>query len=322
MGAPGATRLPGVGRSQACQNRQVTTQPRRIGVAINPTASFGSTQGVGPLVVDALERAGHRVVRLQEPGVDKLRSAVRVEIEAGLDALVVVGGDGMVSLAVEAVRDSGLPFGVVPSGTGNDIARGLGIPLDDPAAAIAGLLRALELGPRAIDAGTVTDGERTTWFVGAVSAGFDALVNERANRMRRPRGRSRYTIAILRELLALRARRYELTVDGVPETVDAVLLAVANNTSIGGGMLIAPEADLADGRFDLFVVAPVSRTRFLRLFPKVFSGAHTDLDIVRLSRVRSVTIAAEGITAFADGERIGPLPVTIDVVPGALRVLA
>lgn len=274
------------------------------------------------MVLDALEHAGHRAVRLQEQTVGQLRSSVQTAIEAGLDALVVVGGDGMVSLAVEAVRDSGLPFGVVPSGTGNDIARGLGIPLGDPAAAIASLLRALEGEPRVIDAGTVTDGERTTWFVGAVSAGFDALVNERANRMRRPRGRSRYTIAILRELLALRPRRYELTVDGVPETVDSVLLAVANNTSIGGGMLIAPQADLADGRFDLFVVAPVSRFRFLRLFPKVFSGAHTDLDIVRLSRVRSVSIAADGITAYADGERIGPLPVTIDVVPGALRVLA
>ncbi|SKC54643.1 diacylglycerol/lipid kinase family protein [Plantibacter cousiniae (nom. nud.)] len=300
----------------------MTTQPRRIGVAINPTASFGSTRAVGPMVLDALEQAGYRAVRLQEQTVGQLRSAVQTAIEAGLDALVVVGGDGMVSLAVEAVRDSGLPFGVVPSGTGNDIARGLGIPLDDPAAAVTALLRALEGEPRVIDAGTVTDGERTTWFVGAVSAGFDALVNERANRMRRPRGRSRYTIAILRELLALRARRYELTVDGSPETVDAVLLAVANNTSIGGGMLIAPQADLADGRFDLFVVAPVSRFRFLRLFPKVFSGAHTDLDIVRLSRVRSVSIAADGITAYADGERIGPLPVTIDVVPGALRVLA
>ena len=300
----------------------MTTQPRRIGVAINPTASFGSTRAVGPMVLDALERAGHRAVRLQEQTVGQLRSAVQTAIETGLDALVVVGGDGMVSLAVEAVRDSGLPFGVVPSGTGNDIARGLGIPLGDPAAAIASLLRALEGEPRVIDAGTVTDGERTTWFVGAVSAGFDALVNERANRMRRPRGRSRYTIAILRELLALRPRRYELTVDGTPETVDAVLLAVANNTSIGGGMLIAPQADLADGRFDLFIVAPVSRFRFLWLFPKVFSGAHTDLDIVRLSRVRSVSIAADGVTAYADGERIGPPPVTIDVVPGALRVLA
>ena len=108
--------------------------------------------------------------------------------------------------------------------------------------------------------------------------------------------------------------------DGAPETVDAVLLAVANNTSIGGGMLIAPQADLADGRFDLFVVAPVSRFRFLRLFPKVFSGAHTDLDIVDCRGSVRSSIAADGVTAYADGERIGPLPVTIDVVPGALRV--
>ncbi|MGK9146720.1 diacylglycerol kinase [Plantibacter flavus] len=299
----------------------MTTQPRRIGVAINPTASFGATKAVGPLVLDALRVAGFAVVGLQEDNVELLRSAVLREIEAGLDGLVVVGGDGMVSLAVEAVQDSGLPFGVVPSGTGNDIARGLGLPLDDPEAAIERVLAALESGPRTIDAGRVRHGVHTTWFAGAVSAGFDALVNERANLMRRPRGRSRYTIAILRELLSLRARSYDLVVDGETERVEAVLLAVANNTSIGGGMLIVPEAELADGAFDLFVVAPVSRWRFLRLFPKVFSGTHTGLDIVRISRVRSVSIAAAGITAYADGERIGPLPISIEVVPGVLRVL-
>lgn len=270
----------------------------------------------------ALDGAGFHTVRLQEDNIELLRAAVHRAIEEGLDALVVVGGDGMVSLAVEAVRDSGLPFGVVPSGTGNDVARGLGIPLDDPDAAIALLLDALDDGPRTIDAGKVVHGVHTTWFVGAVSAGFDALVNERANLMRRPRGRSRYTIAILRELISLRPRGYDLVVDGVAERVDAVLLAVANNTSIGGGMLIVPDADLSDGRFDLFVVAPISRFRFLRLFPKVFSGTHAGLDIVRISRVRSVSIDAVGITAYADGERIGPLPVSIEVVPGALRVLA
>ncbi|HXH33231.1 MAG TPA: diacylglycerol kinase family protein [Plantibacter sp.] len=300
----------------------MTTAPRRIGVAINPTASFGSTRGVGPRVLMALDGAGFSTVRLQEDNIELLRTAVHRAIEDGLDALVVVGGDGMVSLAVEAVRESGLPFGVVPSGTGNDVACGLGIPLDDPDAAIALLLDALDNGPRTIDAGKVFHGVHTTWFVGAVSAGFDALVNERANLMRRPRGRSRYTIAILRELISLRPRGYDLVVDGVAERVDAVLLAVANNTSIGGGMLIVPEAELSDGRFDLFVVAPISRLRFLRLFPKVFSGTHTALDIVRISRVQAVSIDAVGITAYADGERIGPLPVSVEVVPGALRVLA
>lgn len=299
----------------------MTTQPRRIGVAINPTASFGATRAVGPRVIEALSAAGFGIVRLQEANIELLRISVDRAIGDGLDGLVVVGGDGMVSLAVGAVRDSGLPFGVVPSGTGNDIARGLGIPLDDPDAAIAMIVRALDGAPRLLDAGKVTHGVHTTWFAGAVSAGFDALVNERANHMRRPRGRSRYTIAILRELIALRARSYELVVDGVAERVEAVLLAVANNTSIGGGMLIVPEADLSDGSFDLFVVAPVSRWRFLRLFPKVFSGTHTGLDIVRISRVRSVSIEAAGITAYADGERIGPLPVSIEIVPGALRVL-
>ncbi|MGG7463654.1 diacylglycerol kinase family protein [Plantibacter sp. YIM 135347] len=292
----------------------------RIGVAINPVASFGATSAVGPRVVEVLRAEGFEVVQLLASDVEALRTAVDGAIADGLDGLVVVGGDGMVSLAVEAVHGTGLPFGVVPSGTGNDIARGLGIPLDDPEAAIARLVESLRREPRTIDAGRVVHASGTTWFAGVLSAGFDAIVNERANLMRRPKGKSRYTIALFRELLTLRPHRYRLVVDGVEETVDAVLISVANNTSLGGGMLVAPDAVLDDGLLDLFIVAPLSRIRFLRLFPKVFSGTHVGLDVVTLRRVRSVRVETDGVVAYADGERVGSLPVQIDVIPGELRV--
>ncbi|WP_233188977.1 diacylglycerol kinase family protein [Subtercola sp. Z020] len=296
---------------------------RRLVVAINPTASFGRTSSVGAQVVERLRSDGYEVNELRAPDFEALKVAARAALAEHPDALIVVGGDGMVSLGVNLVGGTSTPLGIVPTGTGNDSALGLGIPFELPAALDA-LAAALARGPRTIDLGHLTHAGGELWFASALSAGFDARVNERANRMRRPRGASRYTIALLVELLRLRSRRYDLVVDGVPRSVSSVLLAVANNSSIGGGMLIAPDARLDDGALDLFIVAPVSRLRFLRLFPKVFKGTHAGESIVSLSRVSTVTVAeASGdIVAYADGERVGPLPVTVAVRAGALRVLA
>jgi diacylglycerol kinase (ATP) len=302
------------------------SSPQRIVVAINPSASFGSRSATGSKVVNALAADGHDVTAITQPDFASLTSAVRQALDAGgpaaADALVVVGGDGMVSLAVNATAGTGIPFGIIPSGTGNDMARGLGIPLDSLDDALAVLRTALSAGARTIDAGRVHHTGGSTWFGGVLSAGFDALVNERANRMKRPRGASRYVIALLAELVTLRARSYDLTVDGKQFTVSASLIAVANNRSLGGGMTVTPDAVLDDGLLDLFRVGALSRVRFLRLFPKVFSGSHTGLDIVDISRVSRVRIDADDVIAYADGERVGPLPVEVEVVPGALRILA
>ncbi|WP_426623930.1 hypothetical protein ACPPVW_15250 [Leifsonia sp. McL0607] len=177
-----------------------------------------------------------------------------------------------------------------------------------------------------IDAGLIRHGEQhgelSTWFGGVLSAGFDATVNERANLMTRPRGRSRYVLALLRELTTLRARPYRIVADGEQIATDAMLVSVANNRSLGGGMRIVPHAELDDGPFDHFIVTAMSRPCFLRLFPKVFRGEHTGLPEVSFRGLSTVRIEAGGVIAYADGERIGPLPVEISVVPGALRVLA
>ncbi|MGH1548419.1 YegS/Rv2252/BmrU family lipid kinase [Leifsonia poae] len=300
----------------------MTVTPRAVVVAVNPMASFGHRREVGPRVVERLRAAGHRVVTMDEANIELLRRETAKAIQEGADALVVVGGDGMANLGIDLVAETGLPLGIVPSGTGNDLADGLGIPVDDTEAAIDLLLEALQREPRTIDAGTIRHGELTTWFGCVVSAGFDATVNERANLMTRPRGRSRYVVALVRELATLRARPYRIQADGRLIEVDAMLVSVANNRSLGGGMRIAPDADLADGMLDLFIVERMSRLRFLRMFPKVFRGEHTDLPEVTLLRAAAVRIEAEGIVAYADGERIGPLPIDVTVAPGALRVLA
>ena len=298
-------------------------KPKRIIVAINPQASFGRSRAVGPAVVHTLRAAGHDVTSLTEPDFEQLLAAAAHELTTKPDALVVVGGDGMVNLGVNLVATTGTPLGIVPSGTGNDMSRGLSIPVGNTEAAIEALLEALTRPPRVIDAGLVThpDGS-TSWYACVLSAGFDAIVNERANLMRWPRGRQRYNLALLRELAMLKPIRYRLELDGIASETDAVLVAVGNNTSLGGGMLVTPDASLDDGLLDVLVVQPLSRTAFLRIFPRVFKGTHVTDPRVTISRARRIRIDAADIVAYADGERVAALPIEVEVRPGALRVLA
>jgi diacylglycerol kinase (ATP) len=267
--------------------------------------------------------AGWDVVVLQTASYDALRKLVDQTLSSGgIHALVVVGGDGMVRLGVNALAGLDVPLGIVPSGTGNDVARLLALPLDDPAGACSRILTAATTGGRKVDVGRVTAEGRTSYFAGVLSAGFDAAVNERANSWRWPGGTSRYNLAMLRELVSFRQSEYTVTADGGQWSQRALLISVANGQSIGGGMRITPDAMPDDGWLDLFVVKPLSRLRFLAVFPKVFAGKHTSHPAVEIHRVRKVRLKAEGVVAYADGERIGKLPVDVEVVPLALRVLA
>ena len=304
-----------------------TSKPLTIVVAINPSASFGKSREVGPAVVATLRALGHLVTSLTEPDFEQLRDSARRAIAKKPDALVVVGGDGMVSLGVNLLAHTKVPLGIIPSGTGNDMARGLGIPVGNTEAAIEALVDALARPARAIDAGRIrhldseTGEATTTWFASVLSAGFDAIVNERANRLRHPRGKSRYLVALVIELARLRPIRYRLVLDGVETVTDAALIAVGNNQSIGGGMRVTPNAVVDDGLFDVLVVTPLSRIAFMRVFPRVFAGTHLTDPRVTVHRAKHVRIEADNVAAYADGERVALLPVDVEIVPGALRVL-
>jgi diacylglycerol kinase (ATP) len=300
----------------------------RIALAVNPTAGRGRAAWIGRVVAAKLARHGVEVVPVpgEEP-VEVERQARRLLAEE-TDTLVVVGGDGMVHLGTNVVAGTPGRLGIVAAGTGNDIARGLGLAVGNPAAAVAELVTALSTrNVRLLDAVRCTgtagtgpdDGER--WFAGVLGAGFDALVNERANGWRWPRGHLRYDLAILRELPVLRPRPYTIDLDGEPWTTRAVLVAIGNGTSYGGGMRVCPDARPDDGLLDVLVVLPVSRTTFVRIYPRVYRGTHVSDPHVVVRRARRVRVASDGIVGYADGERLGPLPLTCEVVPRALRVL-
>jgi diacylglycerol kinase (ATP) len=292
-----------------------------VAVLRNPTAGRGKHRHS---VAAALAAIGEvRTIKLLDAtSRDEAIAVSRHAVADGAEALIVAGGDGTVHVGLQAVGGTGTAFGVIPAGTGNDFAMALGIPLD-PAAAGRAVAAALAEGrTRTVDLALLTapDGRRV-WFGAVLAAGFDSLVNERANGMRWPKGRRRYDVAIFLELLKLRARRYRVTLDGEVLEQHANLVAVGNGPSYGGGLRMCPDADLTDGLLDVVVGGPITRRTLLQLRPKLFEGTHVQHPKVACHRARSVTIEADGIVGYADGERTSPLPVTVTAEPGALRVL-
>jgi diacylglycerol kinase (ATP) len=305
-----------------------------VAVLANHTAGRGRHRRLVPAILERLAEAGRPLLPLTAGTAAAAEAACREAVAGGVSALVAIGGDGTLHAALQALAGTGVPFGVVPAGTGNDLAvcfgeacepnrRRGGVPATPLAAAdaVAAALRGRR--SRALDLARVTgaDGAQR-WYGGVLAAGFDAIVNERANRMRWPRGDRRYDLAIFAELVRLRPRRYELELDGVRHELDGVLVAVGNIASYGGGFRICPDADPTDGLLDVLVAGRIGRITLTRLRPRAYRGTHVEHPLVNVHRARVVRLAAAGITSYADGERCLPLPVTIAAVPGALAVLA
>ncbi|GGX99763.1 diacylglycerol kinase [Streptomyces hiroshimensis] len=290
-----------------------------ITLFVNPTAGRGRGAAAAQPAARALRAAGFSVrTVLGENAADALRRA-REAVAGGTGALIAVGGDGMTSLALQAVAGTPTPLGVVAVGTGNDFAREAGLPVRDPAA--AGRLIAESLkgdGGRPVDLGRAGG----TYFATVLASGFDSRVNDRGNRMRFPSGRLRYDLAMIAELAALRPVAYRIRLDDGPEQeIEATLVAVGNSSSYGGGMRICAGARMDDGLFDITVVGPCSRSTLLKVFPRVYRGTHLGHPKVTVHRVAKVSLSAAGVTGWADGEPLGPLPLEAETVPGAVRLL-
>lgn len=291
----------------------MTGTARDLALVVNAAAGRGRAGRLIPAVRDRLAAAGHAVQVIAEMTAEATAKAVR-DIRPTVDGLVALGGDGLVHLLLPEVAESGIPLGILPAGTGNDLAVALGIP-PDPLAAVA-LVGSGD--PAAFDA--VRTGER--WWASVLCAGFDSAINERVNRMRWPHGPRRYVLGIFAELARLHADEFRIDVDGRTWRGPATLVAVGNTWRYGGGYRMCAGADPSDGLLDVVIIGPVGRAELVRMLPRVRRGTHLGHPALTRLRGRRVTLAADGVVAYADGERVAPLPVSAECVPGALRIWA
>ena len=279
-------------------------------VAVNPTSGHGKGALFGVRVTDYLSSKGVKYQVFSAQSAKQLRT----EIEGALDSqefegVISVGGDGLAHLILQLAVPRRIPFAIIPAGTGNDIVRTLGWSLDDLDSYLGQIL---STSARSIDLGNV-DSE---WFAAILSTGFDSVVNERANSLKWPKGPQRYNAAIALELPKFQPIEYEITMDSSTITTEAMLIAVGNGRSYGGGMLVCPQARLHDGLFDVMILEPVSKIEFLKVFPKVFSGSHISHPAVKTYRTSKISINADAV-AYADGERIGHAPVSAECIASA-----
>lgn len=290
----------------------------RTVLLINPVAGDGLSPKLARSVVKSLRAVSDvRVVVAEDTGsVSRLAEDTVAE---GVDALAVLGGDAATHLAVQACAGTATPLVVVPAGAGNDLARALGMPQEPRAAASAAAEALAHRRGRRIELGRVVGGD---WFATVLCAGFDPKVNARINRVRWPRGKNRYDLAILEQLLGMRTMPLRIETDADAFDLPASLVAVGNTAWYGGGIPLCPDADPADGQLDLTMVSPVSRRDLRRIVPKLRTGQHVDHPAVRSLRVRSVRLGGEsGWCMFADGEPQVRLPLTFQGGAGALRVI-
>jgi YegS/Rv2252/BmrU family lipid kinase len=288
--------------------------PRRLALIVNPSAGNGRAARLLPRAEAALRRLEVDFHVESTTSLDHARELARAAIAAG-EAAVALGGDGLIGAIAGVLEDPLGVLGVLPGGRGNDFARVAGIPLDAEAACdvIAnGVARPVDLG---------LAGEHP--YIGIASLGFDSEANRIANEAPARLGALVYVYGALRALASWEQTGFSVEVDG--ETVRFVGwgVAVANSKAYGGGMFVAPDAELDDGALDVVHLERTSKARFMRkVLPKVFKGEHVHEPSVHVQRGAEVRIDADKpFMVYADGDPVGELPMTFRALPGALQVL-
>lgn len=297
---------------------RLLTMTKTVAVIINPASGRGKARKAAPQLGAGLHRRGIDAALLVAVSAEETLEMARAAVADGVDALVAAGGDGTVSLALQAVAGTSTPLGIVPLGTGNDNASLIGLDGDVETA----IDTIADFDVRTIDAGHVRTSDGTDrWFMGVLSSGFDSCVTERANKMRWPKGDLRYLIGMVAELGTFKPVPYVVRVDDVEIRSPGMLLAVGNGTSYGAGMQVCAGAEPDDGLLNLTFLKSVGKFEFIRTFPRVYKGTHFELDEVEQYQGKKIRLEAPGQIAYADGERVGPLPADIELFPGALKIL-
>ncbi len=298
----------------------MSTGARRFDLVVNPTAGRGRARRILPTVARVLRASlPATALRIVEALDAEHAEASCREAAAEADALLVMGGDGMAHLGLNACAGTEVPLGVLPAGTGNDLCRGLGLPLRIRDA-VAALTRGTT---RAVDLARVTRPDGSQRWVGCVvSTGFDSRVALRTTAMRISLGPVAYAVSALAELPTFTPLRYRLTIDGEHRELDSMAIFVANAEFFGGGMRAAPGADVDDGLLDVTVIHPVPRTTLLRLLPSLYTGGFVTHPAVERFRASEVVVDGDGLIGSGDGEALGDVPLQVAAVARALHVLA
>lgn len=285
----------------------------QIAVVVNPTSGKRRGEHIARDAARVLRGHGHQVDEIRGENAQDAHARLQALIAQGKpDVVAVVGGDGALHELLPTLHANGLTSAMIPAGTGNDVARHLGV--RDPHVAVEAIHANRS---RSIDLIRI-DGE---YVVTVVASGFDSKVNERANATTWPRGNMRYNLAILKELREFEPLSFTLEADGQHLDRRAMLVAVANLPSFGGGLRIGEGAQDDDGLLDIIVIHPVSKLRLIRVFPMLYKGTHIHQPEVERIRAKRVTWAADGVVAYGDGERLGPLPLTAEAVPQGLTMV-
>lgn len=286
---------------------------RKLALLVNPAAAGGKALAAVAPARAELERLGADFRVIETASGEHAKREARA---AGVrdETVVAIGGDGIVGTLAGAICNTGTPLAMIPAGRGNDFARVLGIPADPAAAARL----ALEGEERLLDVGQV-DGKS---FVGIASVGFDSEANRIANDAKLVRGNLVYAYAALRALARWKPAHFDVIVDGEHHETTGYTVAVANSKAYGGGMFVAPHAELDDGLLDVMLSDDHSKWKFLRSLPKVFKGTHVDEPEVHFYRGATVEVRSDRpFTMYADGDPLADLPATVRVSPRALRVI-
>ena len=280
-------------------------------VVVNPKAGMGAAASLATQVVGFMQLRNIAYRMISPNSAAETKSLVRESLRNGeATRLLSVGGDGLFHLLLQLAIEFKVPLAITPGGTGNDFYRTLGW-FDHDLTDYLEHLSSRQ--PTLVDVGVV-DGE---YFGAVLSSGFDSVVNERANRMKWPTGPAKYNMAIALELPKFKAIEFKIFADEKVLEVEAMLIAIGNGRSYGGGMQVCPDADLHDGLFDIMILHPVSKMEFIKVFPTVYKGTHIKHPQVEVIRAKQTRIESSAI-AYADGERIGQLPVQVESLPQSL----
>ena len=285
---------------------------RRLRVLVNPAAGAGATtrklEGVR-------RKLSESALEVQIARTESAAHAAELALAAAQNGeeVVVFGGDGMARIAAAAIRGTDAVLGLLPGGRGNDFAAVLGVPRDPIAACevlVSGRVRSIDVGE--------ANGQT---FLGNASIGLESEVTPIANAAPRLAGRAVYLGATLYGLARWRPARFELEADGRSFSYTGYMAAAANTGCLGGGMRLAPDAQVDDGLLDVVVISHTSRLRFVRGTPKVFRGTHVHEPNVHIWRARQVRLDADRpFAVYADGDELATTPALVTVVPGALKV--